>query len=200
MLGYFQQVNLKGNQRKHKYGKFTFFLYCHILCGLRLRPQSCRCTLDHIHKFPIRSYWQASSGTSWCFYRLMYNWVLSWCQHWCTLNNIHKFPIRSYWQASLECRDVSTGSHTTGATGAFLGVCNGAVWMDSVDISVVDGSGWAVSVSVSFVTKRQLRINLTEFILTFKHCNIYSVIYVMYALPIETVSLAPDTTFRASLS
>ena len=101
MLGYFQQVNLKGNQRKQKYGKFTFLLYCHILCGLTLRPQSCRCTLDHIHKFPIRSYWQASSGTSWCFHRFTYSWGLSWCWHWCTLNDIHKFPIRSYWQASF---------------------------------------------------------------------------------------------------
>ena len=80
---------------------YLFFLYCHILCGLTLRPQSCRCTLDHIHKFPIRSYWQTSSGTSWCFHRFMYSWGLSWCWRWCTLNDIHKFPIRSYWQASF---------------------------------------------------------------------------------------------------
>ena len=37
--------------------------------------------------------------------------------------------------------------------GPFLG-CNGAVWMDGVDIGVADGSGGAVSVSVSFVTKK----------------------------------------------
>ena len=30
----------------------------------------------------------------------------------------------------------STGSCTTGATKAFLGVCNGAVWMDGVGIGV----------------------------------------------------------------
>ena len=81
--------------------EFTFFLYCHILCWLMLRPQSCQCTLDHIHKFPIRSYWQVSSGTSWCFHRFTYNWGLSSCWRWCTLNDIHKFPIRSYWQVSF---------------------------------------------------------------------------------------------------
>ena len=149
MLGYFQQVNLKGNQRKQKYGKFTFFLYCHILCGLTLRPQSCRCTLDHIHKFPIRSYWQVSSGTSWCFHRFTYSWGLSWCWRWCTLNDIHKFPIRSYWQASF---GMSVFPQVHVQLGPFLG----SAWMDGVDIGVADGSGGAVSVSVSFVTKKAI--------------------------------------------
>ena len=101
MLRYFQQVNLKGNQKKQKYGKqIYFFLYYHILYGLTLMPQSCQCTLDHIHKFSIRSYWQVRFG-AWCFHRFTYNWGLSWCWHWCTLNHIHKFPIRSYWQATF---------------------------------------------------------------------------------------------------
>ena len=75
----------------------------------------------------------------------------------------------------MECRGVSTGSRTAGA---FLGVGVGvhsmtstsfpfeaigkralecrAVWMDGVDIGVADGSGGAVSVSVSFVTKKEI--------------------------------------------
>ena len=60
------------------------------------------------------------------------------------------FPFEAIGKQGLEY-GVSAGSR---ATGAFLGICNGAVWMDGVDISVVDGSGGAVSVSVSFVTKK----------------------------------------------
>ena len=63
------------------------------------------------------------------------------------------FPFEAIGKRGLE-HSVSTGSLTTGATGAFLGVCNSAVWMDGVDIGVVDGSGGAISVSVSFVTKK----------------------------------------------
>ena len=58
------------------------------------------------------------------------------------------FPFEAIGKRALECRGVSTGSHTTGA---FLGVC-----MDGVDIGVADGSGGAVSVSVSFVTKKAI--------------------------------------------
>ena len=65
------------------------------------------------------------------------------------------FPFEAIGKQGLEC-GVSTGSHRTGTTGAFLGVCNGAVWMDGVDIGVADGSGGAVSVSVSFVTKKAI--------------------------------------------
>ena len=63
------------------------------------------------------------------------------------------FPFKAIGKRALERRDVSTGSRTTGA---FLGVCSSAVWMDGVDISVADGSGGAVSVSVSFVTKKAI--------------------------------------------
>ena len=63
------------------------------------------------------------------------------------------FPFEAISKRALECCGVSTGSHTTGA---FLGVCNSAVWMDGVDIGVADGSGGAVSVSVSFVTKKAI--------------------------------------------
>ena len=63
------------------------------------------------------------------------------------------FPFEAIGKRALEHRGVSTGSCTTGA---FLGVCNSAVWVDSVDISVADGSGGAVSVSVSFVTKKAI--------------------------------------------
>ena len=66
------------------------------------------------------------------------------------------FPFEAIGKQALECRGVSTGSRTTGATEAFLEICNGAVWMDSVDIGVADGSGGAVSVSVSFVTKKTI--------------------------------------------
>ena len=65
------------------------------------------------------------------------------------------FPFEAIGKRGLE-HSVSTGSLTTGATRAFLGVCNSAVWMDGVDIGVVDGSGGAVSVSVSFVTKKAI--------------------------------------------
>ena len=65
------------------------------------------------------------------------------------------FPFKAIGKQGLE-HGVSTGSRTTGATGAFLGVCNSAVWMDCVNIGVVDGSGGAVSVSVSFVTKKEI--------------------------------------------
>ena len=61
------------------------------------------------------------------------------------------FPFKAIGKQALERHGVSTGSHTTGATGAFLGV-----WMDGVNISVADGSGGAVSVSVSFVTKKEI--------------------------------------------
>ena len=60
------------------------------------------------------------------------------------------FPFKAIGQPALEC-GVSIGSCTTGATGTVLGV-----WMDGVSISVVDGSGGAVSVSVSFVTKKAI--------------------------------------------
>ena len=63
------------------------------------------------------------------------------------------FPFEAIGKQALECCGVSTGSRTTRA---FLGVCNGAVWMDGVDIGVADGSGGAVSVSVSFVTKKAI--------------------------------------------
>ena len=63
------------------------------------------------------------------------------------------FPFEAIGKRALKCCGVSAGSHTTGA---FLGVCNSAVWMDGVDISVADGSGGAVSVSVSFVTKKAI--------------------------------------------
>ena len=66
------------------------------------------------------------------------------------------FPFEAIGKRALERHGVSTGSHTTEATGAFLGVCNGAVWMDGVDIGVANGSGGAVSVSVSFVTKKAI--------------------------------------------
>ena len=65
------------------------------------------------------------------------------------------FPFKAIGKRGLE-HGVSIGSCTTGKTGAFLGVCNSAVWMDGVDISVFDGSGGAVSVSVSFVTKKAI--------------------------------------------
>ena len=51
---------------------------------------------------------------------------------------------------------ISTGSHRTGATGAFLGVCNGAACMDGVGIGVLGCSGGAASVSVSFVTEKAI--------------------------------------------
>ena len=63
------------------------------------------------------------------------------------------FPFEASGKRALERRGVSTGSRTTGA---FLGVCNSAVWMEGVDIGVADGSGGAVSVSVSFVTKKAI--------------------------------------------
>ena len=70
------------------------------------------------------------------------------------------FPFEAIGKRGLE-RGVS---RTTGATGAFLGVCNGTVWIDGVDgviddgvgIGVVDCSGGAVSVSVSFVTEKAI--------------------------------------------
>ena len=65
------------------------------------------------------------------------------------------FPFEAIGKQGLE-HGVSTGSCTTGTTGAFLGVCNCAVWMDGVGISVVDCSGGAVSVSVSFVTEKAI--------------------------------------------
>ena len=65
------------------------------------------------------------------------------------------FPFKAIGKRGLEC-GVSTGSHRTGATGAFLGVCNGAACMDGVGISVVDCSGGAASVSVSFVTEKAI--------------------------------------------
>ena len=63
------------------------------------------------------------------------------------------FPFEAIGKQALEHCGVSTGSRTTDA---FPGVCNDAVWMDSVDIGVADGSGGAVSVSVSFVTKKAI--------------------------------------------
>ena len=65
------------------------------------------------------------------------------------------FPFEAIGKRGLE-RAVSTGSHRTGATGAFLGVCNGAACMDGVSIGVVDFSGGAASVSVSFVTEKAI--------------------------------------------
>ena len=63
------------------------------------------------------------------------------------------FPFEAIGKRAVERHGVSTGSPTTGA---FLRVCNGAVWMDGVDISVADGSGGTVFVSVSFVTKKAI--------------------------------------------
>ena len=68
------------------------------------------------------------------------------------------FPFEAIGKRGLEC-SVSIGSRrtgATGATGAFLGVCNGAACMDSVGIGVVDCSGGAASVSVSFVTEKAI--------------------------------------------
>ena len=62
------------------------------------------------------------------------------------------FPFEAIGKRGLE----HGVSRTTGATGAFLGVCNGTVWMDGVGIGVVDCSGGAVSVSVSFVTEKAI--------------------------------------------
>ena len=143
--------------------KFTFFLYCHFLCGLMsLRPLFCQCTLNYIRKFPIRNYWFTYNwGRSW----FTYKWGCSWCLQWCCLDGwcgvgvqsmtSTSFPFKAIGKQGLE-HGVSTGSCRTGATGAFLGVCNSAACMDGVGISMVDCSGGTASVSVSFVTEKAI--------------------------------------------
>ena len=128
----------------------------------------------------------------------MSKWSPSWChlcRSWFNYLHIEELPIWSYHPSRIGTLSRCFNRWLNWG----LSRCRHWCWLDRRC-----RCGWLRWGCLCLSNWKANLINLTEFILTLKYCSIYSYsyiyIYLKYVLPIKTVSLAPDTTFKVSLS